>query len=392
MSKPRCALLSALLLFVPLLTGCVELDGQRITLVHDPKSDALTLLIAYEGIHPSAGGDAAEKARGQIVEFATSGSFMLLDWYGRVDAARGRDLAERGAGPALGALTEALGADVSVTTIGHYRDGGGRVSALQKVTLRKAGEFLEKADRALAERVVGIVTDPDRRKGFERKMPRTLRLLAKEAKDGRRWLRLDGHSIVASLPFDPAEWRTLRADFIESICDEYAKAMTKEGGSLLPRWAVDLAGAVSETLDEEAGRVTLRLGDRASPRTFRFRLRDVPSTALEDVVRSVAPAPLDEALAAAILGDGRDVPPEVAAIAGLLPPEDRVRAVLSAARGDDRAVSGRAAAWLAGFAEAWNAEERLPAAPSTGPAESRTPDPDAWAAWLHGMSAGPAPR
>ena len=76
------------------LLGCVELQGQRISIYHDQEQDRLLFLLHYDGIHDS-GSDEDGTGVEQIQETARSGDFMLLDWYFHVDLDKNRPPAQR---------------------------------------------------------------------------------------------------------------------------------------------------------------------------------------------------------------------------------------------------------------------------------------------------------
>jgi hypothetical protein len=132
--------------------------------------------------------------------------------------------------------------------------------------------------------------------------------------------------------------------------------------------------------------VTLRIGSKEAPRTLRFTLRHEVPKNFDDHVRAVAPQELDEALRASIL-EGKAPAAPLDSVIRHLPPEDRVRAVLCAAMGDDAARRDAAIAFLKAFAVAWNREIGVPEAPKADLAPMDF-DP-AWRSFIESLSRSP---
>lgn len=276
MSLTRIALFAGLIGLLLCASGCVELVGQRIVLWHDAQRDTLHVLLFYDGVHDS-GEDRHGVGREQIPQFARSGSVLLLDWPFHIDMDEVRKAAaDPETHPQDRELATFILANVTVHSIGHYRDGHGHIGGMQHVQIEKASEFLRQVNAAISrllleEFAVDDPADP---------IARTQELVRATARIGHEWITLDGHALRIEFPVHPFEWRQVKANFLQRLSDA--------NGDDLP-WLRQAMSAFSGAYDDTGGRVRISIGDPDEITTLRFRLRDEYEPSLEPVVIDSAP-------------------------------------------------------------------------------------------------------
>lgn len=338
-----------------LLAGCVQLDGQRITFRYLAEQDELQILLCYDGIH-SSDQEEISKARKQLTGFMQGGDFMLLDWPFHFDMGKFREnLAKEGEyTKEERRMVEALTSSVETTILGHYRDFDGRIGAAQLVVVKKASELLEAVNAWLSAKIIAGDVDQE--------WKRTAARMLEGAKRGEQWLRFDGHSIVMSAPVHLPEWQRFKGEqYVKLLRD-----VRNRDGDDSESGLIQLLAMAPLALIETPDRMTLRIGTKERPTTFRFRLRDTEKTGLDDAVLKLVPQSLDDRIAAALQGDGAEaVDPALKALLTWGPPEEQVRALLPAARGQDEERARAARAKLSEFAVRWNREVGFPEAPTT---------------------------
>ena len=288
-----------------------------------------------------------------------NGDFLILDWPFHVAMQDIRDaLAEEGKlDPLERRLGEAVLSSVKTTILGHYRDVDGRIGAAQLVVVSKASEILAGVNALFSQEILSGKEDKD--------WTRTAARMQEGAKNGEQWVRFDGHSIVMSAPVHLGEWMKMKGELFQDVAKTARKRDDDSEDSLTG--LIQFLTVTPMSLIETPERVTLRLGTPSTPTTFRFRLRDTRKTGLDETVLTTIPKNLDDHIVAALLGEEEKKPDR--AIQALLdwgPPEEKVRALLGVAAGDDEEL--RAAAWskLEAIAAEWNREVGLPEAPATG--------------------------
>jgi hypothetical protein len=359
---------AAIVLFA---AGCTEIDGQRVTWRYDAEGDALWILLHYDGIHGKDDGE-REKTLEQIATFAANGDLLLREWPFHLEMAKIREAAADESAPApLRAFAQTLSSSWTSVPVGHYRDGGRRIGALQCVRVAHFRDVVARGNALLNANIVA--GDPDRewRLTAARMLP--------GAREGKPWIFVQGHAFGIEFPAHPREWAERKAEFFRDIIHEGEK----RDGHVGKNFAQLLAqGPV--LLSESPAGVRVRVGDPERPVTLRFRVNDEPGVDVDEAVKKAAPADLDALLADHLLGRGAaDAPAAIAALAEWGPPEDRVRALLNraaAAEGEDLAA---VLAKLTEFAESWNRTEGLPEAPAgAGTREERLL---AWWKWYQTM-------
>ncbi|MBI4879379.1 MAG: hypothetical protein HY812_06920 [Planctomycetes bacterium] len=372
---------AALLAVLCAVAGCIVLSGQRITIFHDQAADRLTFLVEYDGVFDSK--EAAEEgAEEKLRAFLTNGDVLLIDWFGHIQ----RELMEKTAGepstpPLRREFLAVLLENLSVKTLGRYRDPEGRVGVAQEVSFEQVSRVLAAANAAISE---GILLDESVPPEDWR---RTVDRLRAAAKEGRQWLRLEGHSLALAFPVHPAEWARHAREGLLEMFEDWADHNAKEERAAEeadPDWFLRLISSGPVSLLQSMGEVTLRAGDPDGPTTFRVDLREGYRPNLEPQIAALVEADLDRAQAQVLLAQAAENEPPVAVLPSWAPPEDAVRAVLAVLQGVEGEEREAAAAWLAAFAASWNGAEGFPAAPERGADDAAWAA--AWAAWYLDVS------
>lgn len=385
----RIALCGCVLL---VLWACAVFQGQRITLFHDVPGDELLLVIHYDGIHEQRGNG---NGKLQIEQFVREGEILFLDWPLHLPTGEARKMIAAGGDltslPRTRALVRYLLEHGSVTFLGSYRDFDGRVGAAQLVRVPGAREFVRLANQALDE---ALIETQEVEAGWSQTRARMLG----EASTGAQWITLDGHAVRLSAPVHPDEWAYLKARGLSEVLSEMfsrgAKKGSSEGHALAVeariRKVVQALTAVPLSYQEHDGRVTVQIGLPQRPSTLRFHLRDSYESSLEETVHAHGGGDLDGRILGAQRagvgeeGEGLEFSAE---LLKLLPPEERVRALIREAERDDAEVRRRAFSDLGAFATRWN-ENSLPRAPVMAidlDDDARAVALEAWKRWYRQM-------
>jgi len=362
-----------------LLPGCVELDGQRICLRYVADRDELQFLLFYDGVH-----DSKSKGQGEVVDqltkFVASGDVLLLDWPMHFDReAISNDLQKlEKESPALMDLGRTAVDSIRSVPLGHYRDEKGRIGAAQMLVVSKASVLFGKLNALLNHEI--LTGEP------ERELRPIVDRMREGARRGEQWLRIDGHSIVMSAPVRPREWARMKAEALMDILGEaeegYEEADSEDTRRL---FLLQLLSLSPVSIEETPERLTIRLGTKSRPSTFRFRLRESEKTGLDNLLAKLVPENLDERVADALLsGEPEKADPLIRAVIEWGPAEERARALLRRVENGTTVEGRRAAAGrLAEFGAAWNRDHGDPEAPS--PREDGTTDVAAWKMWYARM-------
>lgn len=372
-------------LVIGLLSACVILHGQRITVFHDTARDSLLLLINYDGIHDS-GDDDNGRGVDQIPKFLRNGEVLLLDWPWHYDPARLAGWTTRAESLAAEnqkarvALARFTQENVKARVLGHYRDFENRIGAAQLVTISSAQQFIERINRAIDEALLHELED-------SAEWPRSFERLRVAAAAGTRWVQLEGHSLVIRFPVHPREWAYGKFEILDNVIGASFRDKDPKSSHRL----FQSLAAAPLSYQEEAGWVTIRLGEKSRPHTYRFSLREDYEPSLEEVITTYVPTNLDEVWTT---GDGSNIDP---ALPKLLPPEERVRAWIRAAA-EPGAAGVSARTLLREFGSRWNGDEGMPAAPAKAilapetSEEALTEYLDAWRLWYKKMTYYPRTR
>ncbi|MEX2213715.1 MAG: hypothetical protein WD768_06285 [Phycisphaeraceae bacterium] len=375
-----------------LLSGCLEIAGQRITLNYDAQKDELHILIQYDGIHDS-GSPEHGKGEEQVAKAVKDGSVMIMDWPFTFDLVELQRAPVPNDQPeAIKAFTAAVQKDITISAVGYHRDPDGRVGGTQHIVIRHAKGFFVKANAAIDLGITMNESAPD--PAFARTHEHIRKTAAK---GGHQWLELDGHALKFSVPVHQREWATIKAKALGELIQQFLTWMPEDekednqavaahlGMMLQPLTSMPLS------YSETGNMVSLRLGDPSVPSTLRLKTGKTYKPNLEEAVERHVSRKTDPALVRALLGvKAEKDDAAVAAIASWIPHEDRVRAMMGAVRGNDPTQAAKAVAWLENFAEAWNQKEGLPAAPPPG--KQTGIYLDAWAKWHGAMMRFPLPE
>jgi hypothetical protein len=368
-----------------LLGGCVELDGQRFSWCYDPATDELQILIHYDGVHDS-GNDKYGKGAEQIPKFVRDGDVMVLDWpfqFSR-EAVR-RTAAEPAGNPQERKMAQAIARlveDVRIEPIGYYREPDGKMGAAQRITIPRAKSFVKKVNELIN---TGIVEELQ--KGRSQKdqpkpssMPRTLERIEAAAKSGHQWVTLDGQAVRVVVPVHPGEWNRAKgetiADAAKAIAggDEKFQKSAEEFMNLFRVCAFTPLGYL-----DRGDEIEVVIGRAKTTSTLRAEIRDGHKPNLENAIVETVKTDLDEQLAAALLDEDAKPSPAIAAVLKFGPPEDQVRALITAFEKGDAKKKEAVVERLNRFAAEWNRDRVVPEAPKDLPAT--TSDLTAWKEW-----------
>jgi len=345
-------------LFVAAGLGCVVLTSQRVAWFHDVDADELRVLLFNDGIHDSGGtllGDGHE----QIAHAQERRSFLIPGLpFGPHLGKLEQELAEATPGTLQAAWRDVL-PGLRVEVLGHYREPDGRLGVAQLVVIPELSAFLELANRSIDQALLtGTLEDE------WKELPRTASRLRYAARGGHRWIRVEGQTLVVTLPVDPREWILLKVRGLVQGLDGVLDALLVEPDherAKLTAMLGTLARAPLSFSEDEAG-LTIRLGPGDVPGWLSVPHEHDYDSGLEQDVLAASPRDLDAALADVLL---HGIEPD-AALADVLawgPPADTLRALLGAvqeeAGGRARRARDRLSLWVA----QWNAEVGLPAAP-----------------------------
>jgi hypothetical protein len=230
----RVVLLGAVLLALA-AAGCLEFDKQTIYFEHDQAKDRLIMVIEYGGLY-------AQKENGQVdvaqarqqldeaVKDREAAFFGNWPWLWSSSRIRQQMADPKQQDPdmtqserdKLKRLTDL----VTVLNAGFYTDAAGRACGAQVVVVEPVTEALDLINGAINEQVLSEAgQEPaDKQSEFGR-------LAAEAARNGHRWVELDGNSLTVRLPMTED---LLRRDWAESVAD----VLRDEGGAPTPLVAV----------------------------------------------------------------------------------------------------------------------------------------------------------
>lgn len=365
------------------LTGCVELTGQRIAWRYDAGADTLEALLFYDGVHNSKDEDA--DAPQQLADFVRNGDVMIADWFLHWQLGELRRAADdANADPATRQLGEAL-KSVTVRTIGHYREPGGRIGAAQLVTIAQARRFVEaingSLNRALSE---NAEQNPPAEDGFRR----TQEAIAKAAKAGHSWLAIDGQALRVTVPVDDREWAANKGKVLTQLFNPDGNERGEEERRGM-RLLAQLLSATPVSYVERSGAIDVTIGRTDQTSVLRFDIRDAYSDNLAKALTDAAPTYLDAQVADWLLaGAPADKSPAgVKQVVEFGPPEAHVAALLSIAQRLGDEPKAEAAKRLAAFGDRWRDGPGLPEIPPT--MDDRAAYFDAWRGWYGAMKSWP---
>ena len=366
---------------VLLPAGCIELTGQRISWFYDQQADQMQILVHYDGIHDTGQGNRGDE---QIPRFVEGGDMMFVDWFLHFDmASLRRQIDDPNVSP-LAKDWARLITSVRTEPAGYYVEPDGRVGAAQLITIPKATEFVKKLNGLVSRQILTIERTGDA------PTDDTLARIQAAAKTDHQWLALSGQSIRVVVPVEPNEWMRLRgvairmsSEWITRMNDPADPEIARRGKALLM-----ILSSIPWSYVDQGDRVTFVLG-RASRTSWNLRLpiRDEYRPGMEKVVADSVKTDLDQALARLLLDKEAPRSGPVAAVLEFGPPEDAVRALLTAAGSADAAKQRAAVERLKQWAAEWNQARRLPEAPAA--TDSPQDYLAAWKQWYAQMKQFP---
>ena len=364
-----------LLVQITLLSGCVELLGQRICTRYDAALDRLEVLLFYDGIHESEGGYG--NGQEDIPEFVANGDVMFFDWpwhYHR--SVIEEKTADPESPPAVRELGQSILENVQTHVIGHYYDMDGHIGAAQLVVFNRASEIVSKINAVFNE---SILSDLSKTEDWPTEL---WQQMFDTAQRGHQWIALEGQALVVDCPMGQRQWACAMATSLREL-------LTAAGDDPAARQALVNMAAMISFYEPRQDRVLLRVGQPDQANVYRLVMRGEVeyNETLEDVVVASVPVDLEEQIAAVVL-DGAAAEPAVTAVIAFGPPEVQVNALLTAAAGNDPDRASKAIAAMANFAERWNEQYVVPPAPQ--PMEDTAAYLDTWRQWYCEASTFPA--
>ena len=379
------AFASFLLACVLLLSGCLELVGQRIGIHYDAAKDELRILIHYDGIHDS-GNEQFGNGAGQLAEAIADGNILIMDWPFHlplkkiVAGAANQNLPQE-----VRDFVDLLPKSVEVTALGWYRDPRDRIGGAQLVTVRGAKTFIAKANAAISAAIQQMPA------GEPEEIKRSVALIRKAAKNGHAWLSLEGYSLKVSLPVHRTEWARAKAKGMKQALEHLIAIASQppenaDGSRRVLDPIVRGLACMPITYSEADGMISLTLGDPKAPSTIRLEsLKDYKPN-LEKAVQEKVHHNLDDVMLPYVLGHKVRADKHSALVESLLPlmpPEERVRPLMRAVRGKNAKIAAEAVKKLEDLAEEWNEKEGFPTAPKPGGTGEEYLD--RWATWYREM-------
>jgi hypothetical protein len=265
--------------------------------------------------------------------------------------------------------------------VGYYREPDGHVGAVQRITVPRASEFVAQANRLISRTILEKWPAAGGNQG------RTLQRICDAARKGHDWIRLDGQSIRIDVPIQADEWAVFKAGGLDSVARWVASALGHTAsGADHPAYSWNLQALTSLPISylEEDDRVEFVLGREKTPGTWRYRFRSdfTYEPSLEKVVAESIKTDVDQQAAEVLLQPKATASDPIRALLDWGPPEDRVRALMSAAEGGDAARKKAAVARLNGWGRRWNEQHGIPQAPAM---EGGSYDSTAWKKWYTSM-------
>lgn len=384
--KVRNALAALLLAALFITAGCLEIVGQRVTLRYDAAKDELHFLIHYDGIYDNESRTHG-KAPEQIAQAVENGEMMLFDWPFHLKPKEIAAAAEQEGGKipvAVRDLAAAIGQQIKVRSVGHYRDSEGRVGGLQHVVITDAKKFIAKCNAA-----INAMLATDSNPGSA-EMARTVALIKAAGAKNHEWFAIDGSALKLSIPVHSGEWARAKAMGLAQMVNQIASQLNRGDSDQQKKhhrevlMAIRAMTSVPVSYSDAGGMVTLRIGDPAAATTMRIEMPREYKPNLEEAVTKAAPVSVDDVLGKHLLGQkpAKDAD-TFEALAQWGPPEEKARSLMWIATGKDAALAARAVKALEAFSEEWNKTQGVPRAPDAG---SKTDEYlDAWAKWYGQM-------
>ena len=343
-----------------ILFGCVELQGQRISIYHDEERDRLLLLLHYEGIHDS-GSNKHGNGIEQIRQGVQNEEFLILDWplhFERDEIAAiandvDKSLVQR-------RLARSFVDQITAIPLGTYRDINGHIGAVQAIEIAHIADLVSTANRVIQEHAA-TNDEEDEADVSPTSDPRNRRTTDRATR-----IRLQGHSVIIHAWFDAVDKGEL-ADWQEMIRNAPQPSPL--------------------SIQHEGEWLIATVGLEKTPSTIRFtNLRDYDAS-LEGILEETVPKNLDRKLSPILLENSIKLEESEASLLQRLvkwgAPEENVRVVLAVARDKKDERRNEAFTWLENWGSAIDEEGALPPPPElTG---DRVAYLDEWEEWYRNI-------
>lgn len=302
------------------LPGCVEICGQRITIIHDVDSNRLDLLFFYDGIYDNA--SEHNDGPAQLRDAVANGDILFLDWPFHFQRTSLREFVTDMDEPASERnVARSILDHVHAVPVGHYRDHLDRIGALQAIRIDQADAFIASLNKAWNIYLADEATDLE-----DSLEPRTHSRWMHAAENDHAWVRLNGHAVEFHIPMHPVDAARFKADRVVDFIEDAT--------SLEPQMTTFIVRALSAapmSLIDQGDQFIIRIGDPRTPATLRFDIREADSYKpnLEQDVVTLIPADLHTSIRERL--EGHDVDDAVQQIIMHGPPEQVVEAWLAGA-------------------------------------------------------------
>src|SRR5437870_8435677 len=227
--------LLAALFSVALLVGCIEFERQTLTYTYDAPTDTLKIFQDYHGIF---GADDPHQPTSSELEqldsvLKTQRTFFFGNWITEINHDQLRDLLKQFKDPEyqkqqkleppaaanLETLVKLLLENVHIENGPFYLDAGGKLSAVQRVTITKTSKLIAAGNVAIRDWL-------NAKAGESETAAEEQRLYRKSAQQQQNYIKLDGNRLTVRVP-------ATQAKFDKTVGDhKQAEEFKKSGGSI----------------------------------------------------------------------------------------------------------------------------------------------------------------
>lgn len=205
---------AACLTVVLIAGGCLDFDSQTVYFEHDAANDRVLMIVTYRGFYAAAHDDRSgvEDARQQLAEavnereVAFGGNWPFV--YSNSEWTRPPEGDAAKAPTEVGRIRRELAETVTVLNAGFYRDSAGRPCGAQVLVVEPAQRAVELVNRAINAALIAQADDAPAKDEW-------MKTAVRRARQGHRWVRLEGHSILADLPADEQQLKRALEDLAE---------------------------------------------------------------------------------------------------------------------------------------------------------------------------------
>lgn len=204
MGMRKWALWTAALLLLAVFAGCLDFDEQTVYVEHDQQNDRLVMIIKYRSFYsdnediPQAKQQLREALENETVAFFANWPWLfplreLREELRHPDEEDKEGLPEETRQDLLRLLER-----IRVLNGGFYTDPAGRICGAQVLVIERAAETIELANDLIS---AAILHAPEELETEDPDEELFNRLVLEHAHKGHKWIELDGHSFLISIPF-----------------------------------------------------------------------------------------------------------------------------------------------------------------------------------------------